>query len=114
MIKRTIVFINRQIHMMTRRTFTDLFSFSSEEESSPHNSSPLEAEELYLHIPCIGRCIHTNTEANRIEDCHAQCMRSKFSAGQVFLYLVARPALHHALLGEWPFGYGFDTPAMVY
>ena len=28
--------------------FTDLFSFSSGEESSPHNTSPLEAERLQV------------------------------------------------------------------
>ena len=35
-------------HDKTDLKFTGLFSFSSGEESSPHNTSPLEAERLYL------------------------------------------------------------------
>ena len=42
--------------------FTDLFSSSSGEESSPHNTSPLEAERLYLRIPCI----QTNPELSKL------------------------------------------------
>ena len=37
-----------RVHDKTDK-FTDLFSFSSGEETR-----------LYLRIPCIGRCIHTN------------------------------------------------------
>ena len=47
----TILFIiktNRHHNKMDLK-FTDLFSFSSGEESSPHNTSPLKAERLYLH-----------------------------------------------------------------
>ena len=51
---------------VTDLKFTDLFLFYSREESSPHNTSPLKAERLYLRIPCIGRCIHTNTELKKL------------------------------------------------
>ena len=49
MIKWTIVFIIIKIHTHDDKMdlkFTDLFSFSSGEESSPNNTSPLEAERL--------------------------------------------------------------------
>ena len=43
------MFISRHTHdNKTDLKFTDLFSFSSGEESSPHNSSSLEAKELYI------------------------------------------------------------------
>ena len=69
--------------IVTDLKFTDLFSFSSGDKSSPHNISSLEAEGLYQRIP---RCIHTNTvhRTYRIEDCPCTMYRrSRFSAGHI-------------------------------
>ena len=45
--------------------FTDL-SFSSGEESSPHNTGPLGAERLYLRIPCTFIYYYTDTELSKL------------------------------------------------
>ena len=52
-IKRTIVFIIKTDTHDDKADlkFTDLFSFSSGEERTSHNASPLEVERLYLRIP---------------------------------------------------------------
>ena len=51
-IKRTIVFIIKTDTHDDKADlkFSDLFSFSSGEERTSHNASPLEVER-YLHIP---------------------------------------------------------------
>ena len=74
---------------MTRRT--SFVFVSSGEESSPHNTSSLEADRLY---PTHSLYIHTNTELSKLtvqKTVHAQqCIRGQSSALDTFLYLVAR------------------------